>query len=144
MNNLRKFYYRLLLLETIFLVCMIRISLWLLPFHIVISQINRMTMKPAKRNHIDHRRLSFIAGNVAKVSRHVPKATCLTQAIAAMVLLKQYSYPATFHIGVTRDTAGQFEAHAWIESDGYVVIGGSKIDLYRRYSLMPQLKKYQT
>jgi Transglutaminase-like superfamily len=142
MNSLRKFFHLLLLLQTIFLVCMIRIFLWLLPFHFVISQINRMAMKPAKRNHIDHRRLRFIAGNVSKVSRYVPRATCLTQAIAAMVLLKQYSYPAALCIGVARNTAGEFEAHAWIESNGNIVIGGSKIDLYTRYSLMPQLKNY--
>lgn len=144
MNNLSKLSHRLLLLQTTFLVCTIRIFLWLIPFRIIISQINRIAKKPANRSHIDHRHLRFIAGKVYKASRYVPRATCLTQAITAVVLLKQYSYPAELCIGVGRNTTGIFEAHAWTESDGNVVIGGSKYDLYTRYSPMPQIKNYQT
>ena len=95
-------------------------------------------MKPAKPNNFDRRRLISIAGNVALASRYVPRATCLTQALATLILLDLYRYPVTLRIGVARNNVGEFEAHAWIESDGSVVIGGSKTDLYKRYSLLPR------
>jgi hypothetical protein len=78
-----------------------------------------------------------IASKVARVSQFVPKATCLTQAIAALILLNLKNYPATLRIGVARNNEGRFEAHAWVESDGNVVIGGSKTSLYEKYSLLP-------
>jgi hypothetical protein len=51
--------------------------------------------------------------------------TCLNQALAAQMLLAQRGYPALLHIGVAKGKEGQFQAHAWVESEGKVVIGGS-------------------
>jgi len=136
MYSLRWFSQRFLLLKTMFLVPTIRVSLLILPFHIIQGYIIKMVMKPVKRNKIDQRRLNLIAGYVVRISHFVPGATCLTQALATLVLLNQYSCPAKLRIGVARNKAGKFEAHAWIESDGIVVIGGTKSDLYERYSLL--------
>ncbi len=83
-----------------------------------------------------HVYIKNIAVNVASASRYVPRATCLTQALAAFVLLKSSTFPATFRIGVARNEFGNFEAHAWTESDGIVVIGGSKSELYQKYALL--------
>ena len=119
------------------LVWTVRLTLWLLPFHIVCSLIHRLTANPIHRDKIEERHLFVIASNVARVSQFVPKATCLTQAIATLILLNLKNYPATLRIGVARNNEGRFEAHAWVESEGNVVIGGSKTRLYEKYSLLP-------
>ena len=137
MYNLKRLVRRFLPLRTMCLVCAVRLTLWLLPFHVVSGHIHRLTMKPVKRDNIEKRRLSVIASNVARVSHYVPKATCLTHAIATLIILNLKNYPAALRIGVARNKEGRFEAHAWVESEGIVVIGGSKRSLYEKYSLLP-------
>jgi hypothetical protein len=67
---------------------------------------------------------SRVAWAVAKVSRSVPRATCLTQALATQWLLRRRGLLSTLQIGVGRDPrSGAFRAHAWVEHAGRVVIG---------------------
>jgi hypothetical protein len=53
---------------------------------------------------------------VAAVGRRLPGATCLTQALAARMLLGRKGIPARVRIGVRRDEAGRIAGHAWLES----------------------------
>ena len=66
---------------------------------------------------------------VRSASVYVPHATCLTQALAAQVLLERCGYPTRLVIGVAPDHNGEaaFQAHAWLESEGVVVIGDSAV-----------------
>jgi len=57
-------------------------------------------------------------------SRFVPRATCLTQAMAARKMLLNHGYNANLRIGVLRED-DDLKAHAWLEKDGRVLIGGS-------------------
>ena len=75
---------------------------------------------------------------VALVSRWVPKATCLTQAFAAQILLTRQGYPASLRIGVAKGEGGQFEAHAWVETQGRVVLGGPQL---ARFTPLPTLSE---
>jgi len=53
-----------------------------------------------------------LAWDVGVVSRYVPRATCLTQALAGQVLLERYGYPVLVHVGVTKEEGkGTFQAH---------------------------------
>lgn len=61
---------------------------------------------------------------VSAAARRVPRATCLTQALALQALLTQDGHDATLRLGVARGELGALEAHAWLESGGRVVIGG--------------------
>jgi hypothetical protein len=63
---------------------------------------------------------------VTVASRYVPAATCLTQALATQILLSRRGHPTSLRIGVGRSEAGEFQAHAWVECQGRVVIGGIK------------------
>jgi hypothetical protein len=64
-------------------------------------------------------------------SRHtLGLKTCLAQSLAAQVLLTRRGYPTLLHIGVVRGEGGQFQAHAWVESEGKIVIGGSDLEHY--------------
>jgi Transglutaminase-like superfamily len=42
------------------------------------------------------------------------------------MMLNRYSYPAHIHIGVAKDHTDVFGAHAWLESEGTIVIGGQE------------------
>ena len=74
---------------------------------------------------------------VTVASQYVPAATCLTQALAAQVLLSRLGHPASLRIGVSRDEAGEFQAHAWVECQGRVVIGG--VQALSRFTPLPPL-----
>ncbi|MEZ5589956.1 MAG: lasso peptide biosynthesis B2 protein [Gammaproteobacteria bacterium] len=68
---------------------------------------------------------------VNAAGRLVPGAThCLTQAITAQIFLMRRGYPAKLRYGVPRKIEGRFIAHAWLESNGIVVIGGPEVDSY--------------
>jgi hypothetical protein len=59
---------------------------------------------------------------VRAVAGRVPGASCLTQALAAALLLRRYGHEATLRVGVARVDGG-LRAHAWVESGGRTVIG---------------------
>jgi hypothetical protein len=61
---------------------------------------------------------------VRRVSRVVPGATCLTQALAVQAFLERRGLPTRLHIGV-RDSGEAVRAHAWLDSQGMTVIGGA-------------------
>jgi Transglutaminase-like superfamily len=61
---------------------------------------------------------------ISAVGRRIPLLSrCLTQAVAAKILLARCGYPALMRIGVSRNENGRLEAHAWVESQGVVVMG---------------------
>lgn len=121
-----------LLVKSLTLVIAVRLGLWILPFRIVqalLAKLIRVTARssvPASCVPIDRLRWA-----VTLTSRYVPKATCLTQALVAKVLLSQCGYAAHVRVGVALDASEQLQAHAWIESEGRIVIGGSEAYLKR-------------
>jgi Transglutaminase-like superfamily len=119
---------RCLFVRTAFLMTTFRLGLWLLPF----SRLLAFT-RPAEHPVGGGARLdpAPIVRAVQVVSRWVPGATCLVQALTGKALLERAGLPATLHIGVAKDI-GEFEAHAWVECRGAVVIGGSGDAHYTR------------
>jgi hypothetical protein len=65
-----------------------------------------------------------VAWAVRLASRYVPRATCLCQALTTQILLSWYGHASRLNIGVA--SAQTFEAHAWVECGGNVVIGGAE------------------
>ena len=66
-----------------------------------------------------------IKWSIEAVSRRVPGTHCLIQSFAAVRLLREYGYPAEIKFGVAKPH-GNFSAHAWVELDGKVIIGGTE------------------
>jgi hypothetical protein len=64
-----------------------------------------------------------VAWAVTVAARFVPGATCLSQALAARVLLRAAGHPTTLSIGVRRDPGGVIQAHAWVHSGVRPVVG---------------------
>lgn len=79
-----------------------------------------------------------IAWAVRRVSRAVPGATCLTQALAARLLLSRRGYDSRLEIGVTRAAGSRLRAHAWLRTNDLVVIGGHDATGYTPLSATPR------
>ena len=71
--------------------------------------------------------------------RLLPTRPCLPQALAGQFLLRCWgARPAQLRIGVARNDDGSIEAHAWLERDGQVLLGGAESPLlYRSLSTGP-------
>lgn len=143
MGNLGKFTRlpapdRSLLIYSALLLAGVRLGLWLLPFR----SMRRLLVKLNRDRHdsqaVEPATIDRVSWAVTVASRYIPKATCLTQALATKVLLCHRGQPAVLRIGVMRSNRGEFLAHAWIESNGKVVIGGPD-EMIKRYKLLPLL-----
>lgn len=66
-----------------------------------------------------------IAWSICTASRFVPNSTCLVRAVATQKMLARHGRPASLCIGVAKSDKQQFTAHAWVECEGSVVVGGS-------------------
>lgn len=122
---------RFLLIKALFVVVAIRGGLSLLPFprfHALFERVRAAI--GVRRDLMSVPPKAQLVWAVRAASQYVPRASCLTQALAAQLLLERYDYPAHVRIGVARhgEMQGAFQAHAWLESDGAVVIGESEID----------------
>jgi hypothetical protein len=104
------------------LVAAVRAGLSILPFATLRRLVARL-MVPMRGVAREHGVVDRIAWAVPAASRYVPRATCLTQALSAQVLLARRGYPAELRIGVARDSHGAFNAHAWVEHDGRIIVG---------------------
>lgn len=58
--------------------------------------------------------------------RLLRKNPCLTEALALWGLLRRHGYDSHIRIGVARDQGAELEAHAWVERDGEILIGGEQ------------------
>jgi len=115
----RLFVTAFLLLESI------NLGMRLLPFRVLLRLLPRGLKGPKKRQNKNRLSAEEIARIVEVASRRMPwLKTCLAQALAAQVLLTRRGYPALLRIGVARGDQGEFQAHAWVESRGKVLIGG--------------------
>lgn len=144
MKLLRKFMARSwadqwILLRAFALVGGVRLALGVLPYRIVQRMMaasdrarNETFRTPAEAWTYRRR----VVGAVEAVGRRMlGTRPCLTQALVAQRMLRQKGYETALHIGVTKD-GRELLAHAWLERDGQVVIGGQSSQL--RYTpLMP-------
>jgi len=71
--------------------------------------------------------------------RVLGKKPCLPQALVTQWFLNRNGIDANLRIGVTKDRSGAFLAHAWVESEGDIVIGG-RLSQYR-YAKMDALSQ---
>jgi Transglutaminase-like superfamily len=109
-------------------VCAARASLWLVPFRRLqrgLDYFSRASTAPSAPR-VSVEKLSWA---VSAASRFVPRATCLTQAVALHVLLKRAGHQSRLRIGVASKN-GEFESHAWVENQDHVVIGNNELQRF--------------
>jgi hypothetical protein len=123
------------LICTFAFVVLVRLGLWVLPF----GRIRRMLDAGAQRRRPSTQpggaEADEIVWSVRTASRLVPGASCLTQALVAHSLLDRRGLENELRIGVARSATGVFEAHAWIERNDMVVLGG--LEDLDRFTIMP-------
>jgi Transglutaminase-like superfamily len=116
---------RLLLVKTLFLLAAIRVGLKLLPLHRLRSLLAKISQPSANLQRADEDSTNKVVWAVTVVSPYL-RAICLPQALATQVLLGRRGYPTQLRIGFTRSKDGQMSAHAWVESQGKIAIGGTE------------------
>ncbi len=119
---------RWLLVKAALLLGGTRLGLKLLPFRLLrrlVEALSRPTVWLPATNRFSTARIVWA---VELASRYVP-ATCLSRALSAQVLLARRGYPVLLHFGAVKE-GERFLAHAWLESEGLVVIGGHVLEPY--------------
>ena len=119
---------KILFIRICVLLAIIRSGLSLLPFPTlrkVLTAISPLIARGGRTWSED-----LLVWAVGAASRYVPKATCLAQALAIQLVLKQSGRQASLHIGVNGAEGDHLDAHAWVESQGKVLFGGSNLGRY--------------
>ena len=111
---------RRLLVRAIVMLGVARVTLKLLPF----ARVRRLlTPRPGSPVNAQITPVA-VRWAVGHAQRVIPDATCLPQAVTAEALLTRGGHPVALRIGVTKRDAGtRFEAHAWVESRGRIIVG---------------------
>ena len=127
---------RRVLIKTVFLVGLVRLGLWLLPFTTLCAVLGAFERRQARRDGAPRETVERLIWASKMASRIVPAANCLTQALAAKLILRRNGYQPTLRLGATKNETGKFCAHAWLEHEGKIVIGHLR-DLSRYASFPP-------
>jgi hypothetical protein len=130
---------RILLFKTFFVLVSIRLGLFLIPLKNFRRFIRwTATISPVKRDqrNQDLRKAIWAIESVGKYI--LGDGPCLTQALAAQQLFIRHNRQSELCIGVAKDNRGKLVAHAWVESDGVVIIGGTD-DSVKQYTKLPSL-----
>ena len=109
---------RRLLFQAFGTVVWTRMGLWLLP----VDSLRRLLRLRAIPSVSPGYRVERLVWAVQAASRRVPYATCLTQSLSLQYLMDRYGHESTVQIGVSKSAAGLFEAHAWVEWNGRVLL----------------------
>lgn len=119
------------LAKTLLLVVRIRSQLFFFPKSSVKRLLSATDLGPDTVGKPDWKLIEQTVSSVKRCCRFVPGATCLTQALSVFILLRRHHQQSNLRIGVEKDSANRFRAHAWVEIGGTVVIGD-----------LPDLKRY--
>lgn len=110
------------------LVGLVRLALALLPYRTVQSALARSSRRrpevgPLTAEQLRHARR--VISSVEAVAKNVlGEKPCLTQALVAQWMLARAGLETSLQIGVARGERQELRAHAWLERDGRVILGG--------------------
>lgn len=123
---------RALLLQAFCLLLGIRLGLKTVRFATLRNALARFAVvgsasrRPVPANDDEQQRTVWAVRTAGRAFPAI--STCLTNALTAHVLLARRGYLSNLRIGVTRDDKGAFTAHAWLEQEGAILIGGDWAD----------------
>lgn len=126
---------RAVLARTIFALGAARLATWVLPFPVGRRLLvgKRRTAEPT----VTRDQIRWAMGHAQRV---IPRATCLPQALAAEALLTRGGLAADLKIGVMKTSSGGLTAHAWVESEGRIVVGDlPDLNSYTRLPSLPSV-----
>ena len=130
---------RRLLIESGVALTAIKLGLWLLPFRVLRRLLAKVAVRTTRTSRYEPKVVKKVIWAVNLTGAHIPLfRNCLNRALAAQALLNRRGQPVTLRIGVGRGEEGEFRAHAWIESEGRVVLG--RLDDLHLYTPLPPLE----
>jgi hypothetical protein len=114
---------RRLILSSLFVVIVIRIALWVLPF----LRLQRSIRSRRSRWYLPFpvppdTPVARLVWAVRAASRRVPMASCLTQSLALQLMLARAGHPSQLRIGIHKDLNTGFHAHAWVDWAGTTLL----------------------
>jgi hypothetical protein len=110
----------------------VRFALWLVPWRRLAASIDSPEIVAPARPGVDR-----VEWAIRAASHFVPRATCLTRAVALHRLLSKHGYESVVQIGVSK-ADGRFDAHAWVEHDGRPLLSTSNdVARYSRFFTWP-------
>ncbi len=121
------------------LVWLIRVALWFLPFQLLYRWAIRFRKGRTGDRPLDAKSVYKIVWAVSAAARRVPKATCLTQALATQIMLGRRGHRTSLQLGIMKSQAGKFDAHAWVERNGQVLIGLN--ETFSKLTRLPPLEE---
>ena len=116
--------WRLLIRVAVLIAC-IRLGLQVLSFKRTSALVKRTSNPRVNKDELsfqERRRLIWAVRSLSK--RMLSTKPCLTQSLALLWLLRRRGEDVQVQIGVRKNDAGEFAAHAWVEKEGSVLIGG--------------------
>jgi len=129
---------RLLLVEALSAVMIARVGLLFLPLSAVRRIVRGMLRAGAALPPKERRPWDRIVWAVSAAGRWSPVGTtCLASALAGQALLDRHGHSVRLRIGVKRDESGAFAAHAWLEHEGQVILGGP-VETIGTYTTLPE------
>ena len=88
---------------------------------------------PAHANDKRQRTIDRVAFAIPRAAARLPwRTTCLVQALAARRWLARQGIESDLKLGARLADQQQLDAHAWLEVDGRIVVGGDPGD-YREF-----------
>lgn len=145
MKRLRKFLNftasnRYLLLNAVLILGAIRLGMWLLSFKILQQILARLSQAKFAPQILEQSSIEKIVWAVNVASSYTPgQVKCLARALTTQVLLNRCGYSPELRIGVAKGDKGKFEAHAWVENQGEIVIG--HLSDLGRFTPLPSFSK---
>ncbi len=114
--------------EAVLILTATRIILKLLPYKV----LRRVLFQPDRFDVFRHQKGTqddFIWA-INKAGKYTLREnSCLALASAGNALLRLHGFPARMRLGFQKSENGEIEAHAWVEINGEVVIGGTDRDI---------------
>ncbi len=125
---------RWLLVKAVALLAVVRLALKAFPFPAVRPGLIRAG-RESGRLTANRAPATDIAWGVSVASQFVPGGGhCLSQALTLQTFLSRRGSPSTVCFGVQKDPGSDLLAHAWVEHEGQVLIGGGQLDRFARLS----------
>ena len=109
-----------LLIEAVVVLVRIRIALCVCSWPQLVSLTAAVQTAPRPRLNA-----AQLAWAIRSGSRVVPKATCLTQALALHHVLSTHGYRSMVHVGIAKHH-GVIDSHAWVEGPDGMLLGSTE------------------
>lgn len=103
-----------------FMLVVVRCCILVFPFHRLRRGLIRIFGRPKRVGMYSPKE---IARAVARMTRYVPRATCLVAALACELILLRHGHEPEMHVGVLLTQDHDLEAHAWLDCDGKTILG---------------------